>query len=177
MGIREGLAQHRVASSVVAGIVILGAVVLVLREGCASSGGGGTARATRAYFSIDDGVTWFADDAAKLPPFQHEGKTAYRVKVFKCPSGPEFVSHLERYDEADKRRLEALRAKPPAPGGGGGGAGAMEQMALARAVEVKKPGDKNWIKWTPETAEQYQRAMHPKCPDGVSTDVRPVVPQ
>lgn len=171
LGVRERINDNRGITSVIVGIIVLCALALGLRGACSPYGdaGGGF---QRAFFSIDDGQTWFPDDASKIPPIEHEGKTAYRVKVFKCPDGKEFVSHLERYNPDAKKRIEAVVRDGSAKSGGA----MIPDMELGRALEVKKPGEKKWIRWTPETSEQYTRTMSPKCPDG-SANAEPVLPE
>jgi hypothetical protein len=39
---------------------------------------------TRAFYTTDDGKTWFTDDAERLPPFDHGGKQAVRLYLFSC---------------------------------------------------------------------------------------------
>ena len=60
--------------------------------------------ASLEYFTTDGGKTWFTDDAAKIPPWTTaDGKTAYRVRVFKCgEDGEPFVNHLARYPDEVK---------------------------------------------------------------------------
>jgi hypothetical protein len=170
VGVRERLNRNRIVAGIAAAVVILAGVGAGLWQ---AFGGRPEVRRTtqRAYFSADDGHSWFPDDASKLPPIEHEGKTAYRARVFRCPDGKEFVSHLERYAPADKKRLEESKSAPD-----GANAMVMEQTTFIQIGEVKKPGDSQWIRLTRETSEQYQRITQPKCPDGGSTDVQPVLP-
>jgi hypothetical protein len=174
VGVRESLNRHRDLTTAVVGVVIVAALAFGLRGACAPARGGQAGGpGGRCFFSIDDGKSWFADDASKLPPIEHEGKAAYRAKVFRCPNGMEFVSHLERYAPADKARLEESRRSAP----GGANAMVMEQTTFLQIGEVKKPGDSQWIRLTPETSEQYQRVTQPKCPDGSTVGLQPVLPE
>ena len=173
MGVRESLNTHRGLTTAVVSAVIVVALGFGLRGACSNTPEGPAARAgAKCFFSTDDGKSWFPDDAAKLPPIEHEGKTAYRVKVFRCPDGTQFVSHLERYAPADKQRLEESRSAP-----GGANAMGMEQTTFMQLGEVKKPGESKWIRFTPETSEQYQRVIQPKCPDGSTVGLQPVLPE
>jgi hypothetical protein len=170
VGVRERLNQRRAIAISIAGVIILGVVAFLFRDAF-STRPQERAAGQRAFFSIDDGNTWFPDDATKLPPFEREGKTAYRVRVYKCPHGKEFVSHLERYALGDKKRIEeAARAS-------GGGAMVMEQTTFMQIGEVKKPGDTQWIRSSPQNLEQFSRTMQPKCPDGSTTGIQPVLPE
>ena len=37
-----------------------------------------------AYFSADDGKTFFVGNSASVPPFDHDGKPAVRAYVYQC---------------------------------------------------------------------------------------------
>lgn len=173
MGIREQINEHRVLTGTLVGVVIAGALALGLRSACSvpDDGGGVQGSAARQFFTVDDGKSWFPADASKIPPFQYEGKTAYRAKVYRCPDGKVFVSYLERYNDADKKRLEALTTDAAR-----GPGAVMGQMAFTRAAEVKRPGEEQWVRWTPETGERYERMIEPRCPDG-SANAEPVLPE
>jgi hypothetical protein len=175
VGVLESLNTRRALTTAVVGAVVAAAaLVFGLKGACTTAPAGGQAGgpAGKCFFSADDGKSWFPDDASKLPPIDHEGKAAYRVRVFRCPDGKLFVSHLERYAPADKKRLEELRNAP-----GGANAMVMEQTTFMQIGEVKKPGDAQWIRLTPETSEQYQRVTQPKCPDGSTVGLQPVLPE
>ena len=170
MGIRQTLNDNPVVTTSVTGVIIVAAVFFLFRSACSGSGdGGGAGMPSKLYFTVDDGATYFPEDAAKIPPFTHQGKTAYRVRVYKCPDGTTFVSHLERFSEADKKRIEAAAAKPDAKG-----PLPPDGLMLLGNIEVKKPGDKEWLKMT-DGIEKYTAVIRPKCPDG-STNAEPVLP-
>lgn len=94
----------------------------------------------KSFFSVDDGATWFADDAAKIAPFMHDGKEAARVYVFRYGNDKPFVNHLERFKPAAKKFLEDLHSPshlgPP-------DVAALKDTGLS-GREVKRPGDKAW---------------------------------
>jgi hypothetical protein len=50
----------------------------------------------KAFFTVDDGNTWFVDDANNVPPYDYNGKQAVRAIVFSY-SGGQFVGYLEEY--------------------------------------------------------------------------------
>ena len=177
VGVRERLNQSRVVAVVAASVMVLAGAGIGLWQAF-----GGRQEVRRdvqlAYFSIDDGTTWFPDDAAKMPPIERDGKTAYRARVFRCPSGKEFVSHLERFTVEDKKRLEeqirALAAQ--------GRKVDVAQMGIGPTMQVKKPGDKEWVSMKSGGggggggAGQLALTMQPKCPDGHTEGVEPVYP-
>lgn len=139
--------------------------------GCGDSG---EPKTGQAYYTVDDGATWFADDAGKIAPFDRGGKPAYQCFVWTCDGGKtQFVSHLQRYTPDAKAKLEASRGPGGSPTSGGG----MKQtgMTAVAGVEVKAPktGDAGWVKLqTPRGAQ----IADPKCPDGNSDDLQPVLP-
>lgn len=150
MGVRESLNKRpRIAGGVA--IVLLaiavGAFALSLR---------GPANATKAYFSSDDGKTFFVDDTTKMVPFDHNGASAYRAVVYKCGNGDPFVSYLIRYSDAAKTKIAQLASDP-------GAVGEITQVK-ASGTEVKKPGESQWVAVGSQKGEQI--SQHPSCPDG-----------
>jgi hypothetical protein len=95
---------------------------------------------TKAYYTVDEGQTVFVEEMSKLPPFQHDGKTAYRVWMFSADGGmTKFPGYLERYTPEAQKRIEAAlaAAKPGQP--------AAPPVGPAD-TEVKKPGNGNkWV--------------------------------
>ena len=168
MGIRETLNKNPgITTGATAGIIVIALIFIFWQL----RGGGTPSIATEAFYTIDDGATWFADDINKLAPFDKDGKKAYRVYVYRCGGGKPFVSHLERYTENAKKAIEAARAK----GGGIEDPTIYENISMT-GMEVKDPGtgDKGWVKQG--QAEQAAKITEPKCPDGTINGLEPVVP-
>ncbi len=165
MGIRQTLNDKPVPTAIITGVVILLTLIALARSAC-SSGGDGVL--TQEFFTIDDGKNYFPDDANKVTPFDYEGKPAYRAKVYRCADGTVFVSHLERYSDADKKRIEEAMSA--------GQAGAVPRggLSLYANMEVKKPGDTEWVRMS-ASPEKFSAIMQPKCADG-SVSVEPVYP-
>ena len=89
MGIRETLNKNPgITTGATAGIILLAVGFIIYQL----SGGGTPSVATKAYFTIDDGKTWFSDDINKVPPFDKDGKQAVKAYVYECPGGKPFVS-------------------------------------------------------------------------------------
>jgi hypothetical protein len=129
---------------------------------------------SQAFFTIDDGKTWFADDAAKLPPFDKDGKQAVRAYLFRSAKGKVFVNHLERFRPDAKQAIEqASKPDPSQKTAGPPKHLAAIQSAYTGGREVKRPGDGKWI-GTGNFRDAGQ-VMTVKCPDG-STDALPVEP-
>lgn len=167
MGIRETLNKNpAITTGVTAGIVVLaiGVIIWQLWGGSAPLASGGTAK---AYFSDDDGATYFADATTKVPPFDHNGKQAVRALVFQCGTGQPFVGMLQRYTKEAKAKLEKAQASKP-------GDIVMEDIEIT-GLEIKKPktGDAAWVKQTDPKAGAVNRVT---CPDGKVDQLRAVTP-
>jgi len=116
----------------------------------ASSAGG-----EKAFFTDDDGKTWFKDDVKKLPPFERNGKQAVRCFVYRCgESGRPWVSHLMRYTAQGKKQVESKTNDP----------GGLSERAVV-LIEVKEAGtgNKGWIDANDPRAAAIQQLT---CPDG-----------
>ena len=168
MGIRETLNKNPGITTGATAAIILLAVGFIIYQ---ITGGGQPGMATEAYYTIDDGKTWFADDINKIPPFDKDGKQAVKAYVYKCPGGDPFVSHLERYTPAAKKAMEAaMKSNDP------NNPMVMEDVQMT-GLEVKKPGTdpvKGWVKQA--NAAVSGKIMELKCPDGKTEGIEPVVP-
>jgi hypothetical protein len=160
---RPNLAGGIAAGCAAAAVVLVVAHVLDLRAAPI-----GAAKPERAFFTVDDGKTWFVGDATQLAPFDRDGQAAVRAYVCEC-DGKRFVNHLERYTAAGKKAMaqvrEAARKGPPP--------GALVAAAQHRGREVKRPGD---AKWVVSNAAAASRIVAPKRPDGAAGEPRFVFP-
>ena len=138
MGIRETIQGH---SKMVAAAVVLvagGALFFSVRNNPM----GPQTVPTKVFATVDDGKTVFISDLRELPPFEHDGKTAYRVWMFTTDGGKtKFPGYLERYTPEAKKRAEsalsAMKNDPSSRKGPPVGPG---------DVEVKRPGAGNpWV--------------------------------
>jgi hypothetical protein len=94
----------------------------------------------QAFYS-EDAKTAFRDRLNRISPFDHNGKKAYRVDVFKGADGKEFVGLMYRHTESGRREMEdyiSKRAKDPD--------GTLREGIESRGMQVKPPGadDKAW---------------------------------
>lgn len=151
MGLRETINQNPVVTSAVVGAITLVALYMVGRNACGGGPATLPAGTAKAFYTVDEGKTRFVDDANKIPPFDKDGKMAYRAVVFKCADGKEFVNHLERYPEA--RRADIEKA-------GGPNASMLGMMAR----EIKRPGEKAWV--TMQEPAKFAKVTATKCKDG-----------
>jgi hypothetical protein len=167
VGLRETMNKNPAMAAIIVAALIVIALGLLYWN---FSGGPAIAALGNAYFTIDDGKTWFAADEGTLPPFQKDGKNAYRCFVFTCDDGAtKFALFLQRYTSDAKARIEAERAK--------GDAADPDVMNKAQndGEQVKFPGtgddDKNWVK---RSTPQGQAICKPACKTGGNP--KPVMP-
>jgi hypothetical protein len=168
MGIREQLNENpRITTGITAAIIVIVLAWLLWPRGAgAPGGGGGTGGAGQLFYTTDDGKTWFPDDAQKIPPFKKDGQDAVRAVVYKC-GGKTFVNHMERYTPEGQKQLAAAQAKS-----GSDAAAALMTPVAETAMEVKSPGDKEWVKINDPKAPQV---LKPKC-SGDGSDLEVVRP-
>ena len=152
MGLRQTLNENPVITSAVVGVLTLFALYMVGRNACGGGPDSIQTGAGKAFYSVDEGKTRFVDDANKIPPFMKDGKQAYRVVVYKCADGKEFVNHIERYPEDQRAAIEKA----------GGPTGS---MIAAMSREIKRPGDKAWVSMQKDPAK-FAKVATAKCPDG-----------
>lgn len=159
MGIHEAIrAKPAVAATVALLIIITAAAVIAfeLKPHRIDS-----SLANSRFFSDDDGRTWFIDSSERIPPFDHNGKTAYGAEVFRCADGNFFVAYLEKFSDKQKADIEAQLAAHPDYLNG----------LLQSPMEIKKPGDSKWLV-SPELgdvkdSQTYAKIQMPVCPKGV----------
>jgi hypothetical protein len=113
-----------------------------------------------AFFTSDDGATWFVLSASNIAPVEVDGKEAVRAHVFKSEaSSRQWVQYLEKYDAKAKKELELMRAgSPPSVVTGDG---------LMRGPLVKKPGGTAWVRTSDPAAREI---MTPKAAGSDSSD-------
>jgi hypothetical protein len=155
LSIREKLQKNPSLVAGFAGVVIIAAVVSIVMQARSSSGGG-----SQAFYSADDGQTYFADSKLLVVPFDKGGKQVVRAHVFRCGGKP-VVGYLERYTPAALKVMEDVRQakaekRPPKD------IGALMNLSSA-GIEVKKPGAGNpWIRGTEPAKVGEIRVF--KCP-------------
>lgn len=156
MGLREKLNANPAITTGATIVIIVIAVGFIIFSAWPS---GGPKTPSQAFFTVDDGATWFADDVKKVAPFDKDGKPAFRAYVFKC-GDKEFVAYMDRFIPAAKAQLDALGAPPTPP--------SMEysqkrQMLMQTGMEFKKPKSDKWFRMN--DFGQYQQVMNVTCPD------------
>jgi hypothetical protein len=169
MGVRDAMRQRpRVAAAAAGGVLVLAVAAIVVQLYA------GRPRYTSgipAFFSADDGKTWFAADGTLIPPFPHEGGQAVRAHVYSC-GGRAFVAYLERYTPDARAAMEGARrasAEGKMPD-----IGAIQRATIS-GREVKKPGSGEWVR-TEGNFARYGPIVTPKCPDGAAGEPLVVEP-
>ena len=159
-GIRELIRKHSTATVVVVLIVAITALGFSLHNSALAP----ETASTNAFYTVDEGQTTFVEDMKKIPPFDHDGKTAVRVWMFTTDGGKtKFPGYLERYKPAAKARIEAALAANTKGAAGEPDVGPSD-------IEVKKPGAGNeWVSRGNMT--EAGKVMTVPCPDGKDLEV------
>src|ERR1700683_3680664 len=62
-----------------------------------------------AYFSDDDGSSWYLDDINNIPPYTHNGKDGVRAVIYSYDGGSkEFCGYLMRFCPAVKKEIDSV---------------------------------------------------------------------
>ncbi len=170
MGIREKLNENPAITTGVTAAIIVIALIFILYQALHDN----TPKPqTEAYYSIDDGKNYFADDINQVAPFMKDGKEAVRAYVFSCDGGKnKWVAYLERYSKESQKKILDARAKAddkqydPM---------VMEEAAM-NGLEIKKPGEGRWIRQNDPSQQRVQQILEIKCPDGTVDNLMPIYP-
>lgn len=157
MSVRENIEKRKpiVIGAAILAIVVAGVVIASqMRDAMGTAGPGD------AYFTNDDGKTFFADDAQKLTPFDKDGKPAVRAHVFEC-GGERVVGYMSRMTVGAKQAFEEANKYK---GTGKAPPNAMELAMIGQTgTEVKKPGTDKWV---PQSHPSSTAIRAFQCPDG-----------
>lgn len=166
MGIRETLNKN---PSITTGVTIAIIVVALIAIIYQAIGNRPNLKPPRLYYTIDDGKTWFDEEANKIPPFEHKGGQAVRVYVYKCgEKGQPFAAYMERYTaDAAKKMAEFVKTGNDDP--------MLIEQIQNTGVEVKKVGSSKWV--LRHTAEGEKIINDITCPDGKTEGLEPVAPE
>ena len=92
MGIREKLKEKPAVTACIAAVFLAIAVGILIWSYWPEK----KADLSKAYYSDDDGKTWFAESAFLVTPFQHNGKTAVVAQVYSYDDGKKQSAHIWR---------------------------------------------------------------------------------
>ena len=157
MGFRDTLKQRPSVAAAAAVVMIGGAAIAIyLQARDFTNAGSG-----KAFFTTDDGKTWFVDRNTRLAPFDKDGKQAVRAHVFEC-GGKRVVGYLSCY------RPEAIKALEDAKAAKAQGKPPPNVQALAAVgttgLLVKRPGAPGWVSQADVGNATAVRVF--RCPDG-----------
>lgn len=168
MGFRQSAKDRPTLFAVVFGALILVCIAVVIWQLTGSTDprlGSG-----KAFFSVDDGKTFFVADSSKVAPFDHNGQQAYQAMVYSADGGKtRSVGYLMRFSEKGKAKMNEMRAKIKETRG-------MPSMdaELQANTEVKRPGEKNWVKLSDVgSAAEIMRVASPDDPSRSADPIEP----
>ena len=171
MSLREKINDNpKLGVGIGVGVLVVAIVIIVLYAKSGSSQPQPAFDTTKGYFTDDDGKTTFVADLSKLPPFDHNGKKAYRAKVFIDGHGTRFIGWLESYDDNAKKAIQKVIDST----------GELPQRAMDEAASndrplVKKPGQANWVSAVRNEPE-WKKITTPEPPDKDLNGVKFAVP-
>jgi hypothetical protein len=158
VNLREKINQNPgAAAGIGIAVLVIGGILIALqlRGGPNPNAGRPQVAVGKGFFTDDDGATFYVDDITNIPPYDHNGKKAYRAIVYMVQddSAKKFVAYMESYDPADKKKIEAALA-----------GGQVPSTAFAQTPALaKKPGSGNWVK--PTNIQEYTRVTSPASPN------------
>lgn len=172
MNIRETINQKPKLTVIVASTISLLAVFVVIWDLFGTRASARKTYAGKTFFSDDDGQTWFIDEESHLPPFDHNGKTAYRAVLYRCGSGKPFVAFLGKYSDAQFARMAEMKKQIADRDSGED----PERLFTSIPMDVKKPGDSKWVVGLAPKVGTYDGRAYEKittvvCPEGSGTPV------
>lgn len=166
MEIRKLIQGKPIAGLGLGAILILMAVVVLATQFWPQK----KANLSQAFFTDDDGVTWYADSGYLVPPFDHNGKTAVFAQVFSYANGSkQFCAYMTRYSPDAKKKLDAAIADAKSRGQSPDTVSLYQDRSFMQsAIEVKKPGAGN--QWINQTDPRAIDVISVHAPDGSAVD-------
>jgi hypothetical protein len=124
-----------------------------------------------AYYSDDDGKTWFTDSIYQVPPFDHNGKPAVFAQIYTYDDGKkQFCGYLSRYTPEAKQRLDAALADAQKRGAAPGSIALyQDRNFMSRSTQLKVPGANQPWMTNEEAQEKGIFSIH--SPDGSAVDL------
>ena len=109
MGVRQQINEtKKLGLGVGAAVVVIALVLVAIQFRGPSDASAVTLN--NAFYTDDNGKSFFKDDINKIVPFDHGGKQAYRADVFRGADGKQFVGLIYRYTDAGRKEMEAYIA-------------------------------------------------------------------
>lgn len=165
MGLREKMNENpQVTTGVTIGIIVLALALIVWQLWPAAP----IQPLTQAYYTVDDGKSYFVDDIERVPPFQHEGKEAVRAHVMVCgEKGTPFVGWMEKFTPEAKKKLDELYEKT-------GGKRPPERFEFEETARLVKRHDMNrWLPFSYAIADKLQTFPCKEDPNMYAREIFP----
>ncbi len=149
MSVRETIQRKPKLMGLIAVLVIMLAGVVIARQMNAPKVGLPPAQ---IWYTEDDGLTWFADRADLITPFDHQGKQAVRAVLFTCDGGnTSFLGYLQRYTPGAQERSDKAKAE------------GKPFHELARQIKPARTAESQWTSSDSPMGMKIQRVT---CPGG-----------
>jgi hypothetical protein len=178
MMIREKLDKH---TNLVSAVMILISIAAICVAWTQMRGNSAHFVPGPNYYTTDDSspaaalAAMFKDDSTKIPPFDHNGKPAYRAYVFTADGGrTKWIAYLERLSDEGQKRMNDINSGKA--GNDPGMIAQAKEAVLRTQMEIKKPGETEWVSEVQSNPDMARvRKLIP--PDGQSlSDVQSVFP-
>jgi hypothetical protein len=157
--VREIL-RSRKAAMVVVPLAVLSIFIAVWQL---SAGTSSSQEVGEAFYSDDDGATWFPDAGDRIMPFDHDGKPAVGAVVFIDARGKPVVGYLIRHSPAARAAIERAKAAGAETG----------TVSVQPMLEAKRPRSAS-ARWVPDIDPEFMTITHPTDQDG--SPLRPAAP-
>ncbi|MGD0460913.1 MAG: hypothetical protein ABSB74_00345 [Tepidisphaeraceae bacterium] len=166
MEIRKAIQGKPLAGVGVAVLLLLVAGTILTRQFWPEK----RAKLSQAYYSDDDGQTWFQDSVYRAAPFDHNGRSAVIAEIYNYDNGgKEFCAYLAKFTPEAKSRLEKALADAEKSGLSPSSVTLYRDPSfMGPGMLVKKPGSKeDWVSISDPRANDV-RSVH--SPDGSAVD-------
>lgn len=155
MSLRERLNQNAKGVTIAIACVAVLAIGLGWWEIRSSANASASLSTSSAYFTDDDGKTYFVGQSDQIVPFQHNGKTAYLATVIQCGKEAPRVAYLLRYSPAAIQQIEQVRKS-------GQNIELATSSIIADGSEVRRPGEEKWL---PIHSAAAAKVLKIECPN------------
>jgi hypothetical protein len=165
MGIREKITENKyLGLGAGVGLVVVAGLIMAATFWPTKQ-----ADLNQAYYSDDDGKTWFTDSAFRVAPFDRNGKTAVVAHVYNYAGGSkEFCAYLAKFTPDAKAKLEAALAEAQRAGKPANSVWMWsDRTFMTTGVLVKRPGEADWITLADDRSAAVTAV---KSPDGSEFD-------
>jgi hypothetical protein len=170
MGLRETINQKKSVSVGIAASLFAVAIAFLVYTKWPQR----IPKGDKAYYTSDDGQTWFVDSIYKTPPYDQDGKTVVRALVFTYSNGGKsFCPIVERYNASIKKQLDNSIAQATRDGKPLSSIGLFNSPGTAFQMEVKLTGSGHeWVsRGNIPAATKVFSDPQAEAPDGSTVDM------